>query len=106
MQPGGYMQDLGPIRDSNVTAPSNDPGRYSSTGGISRAALPEHRLDTVSALAGARQMVLRYHEEYLIVQALQFISPHFRVLTCNPRRAVISEASLCSPASSYNAWRA
>ena len=33
----------------------------------------------VSALAGARQMVLRYHQEYLIVQALQFVSPHVRV---------------------------
>ena len=33
----------------------------------------------MSALAGARQMVLRYHEEYLIVQALQFVSPHFWV---------------------------
>ena len=33
----------------------------------------------MSALAGARQMVLRYHEEYLIVQALQVVSPHFRV---------------------------
>ena len=41
--------------------------------------LLEHRLDMVSALAGARQMVLRYHQEYLIVQALQFVSPHVRV---------------------------
>ena len=60
--------------------PSNDPGRYSSTGGISRAAPSgEYRQDTVSALAGARQVVLSDHEEYLIIQTLQFLSPHFQV---------------------------
>ena len=46
--------------------------------------LPEHRQDVVSALAGARQMVLGNHEEYLVVQTLQFLSPHFRVAFPQP----------------------
>ena len=74
------MQDLGSIRDSNITATLERPWKIL----VYRRHQPccpfrEHRLDTVSALAGARQMVLRYHEEYLIVQALQFVSPHVRV---------------------------
>ena len=44
----------------------------------------EHRQDVVSALAGARQMVLGNHEEYLVVQTLQFLSPHFRVAFPQP----------------------
>ena len=38
----------------------------------------------VSALAGAHQMVLGNHEEYLVVQTLQFLSPHFRVAFPQP----------------------
>ena len=38
----------------------------------------------VSALAGARQMVLGNHEEYLVVQTLQFLSPQFRVAFPQP----------------------
>ena len=44
----------------------------------------EHRQDTVSALAGAHQVVLGDHEEYLVVQMLQFLSPHFRVAFPQP----------------------
>ena len=44
----------------------------------------EHRQDTVSALAGARQVVLGDHEEYLVIQTLQFLSPHFRVAFPQP----------------------
>ena len=80
MQPGGYTQDLGLIRDSDVAATLERPWKVL----IHRGHQPccpfrEHRQDTVSALAGARQMVLSDHEEYLVVQALQFLSPHFRV---------------------------
>ena len=85
MQPDGDTQDLGPIRDSNVTATIERPWKVL----IQRRHQPccpfrEHRQDVVSALAGARQMVLGNHEEYLVVQALQFLSPHFRVAFPQP----------------------
>ena len=38
----------------------------------------------VSALAGAHQMVLGNHEEYLVVQTLQFLSPQFQVAFPQP----------------------
>ena len=38
----------------------------------------------VSALAGARQMVLGNHEEYLVVQTLQFFGPQFQVAFSQP----------------------
>ena len=56
----------------------------------------------VSALAGARQMVLRYHQKYLIVQVLQVVSPHVRVDNLQSSEGCYFRASLCSPASSYN----
>ena len=80
VKPGGYTQDLGPILDSNVAATLERPWKVL----IHRRHQPccpfrEHRQDTVSALAGARQVVLSDHEEYLVIQTLQFLSPHFRV---------------------------
>ena len=85
VQPGSYTQDLGPIRDSNVAATIERPWKVA----IQRRHQPccpfrEHRQDTVSALAGARQVVLGDHEEYLVVQTLQFLSPHFRVAFLQP----------------------
>ena len=85
VQLGGYTQDLGPIRDSNVTATIERPSKVA----IQRRHQPccpfrEHRQDMVSALAGAHQMVLGDHEEYLVVQTLQFLSPHFRVAFPQP----------------------
>ena len=44
----------------------------------------EHWHDVVSALAGARQVVLGNHKEYLVVQTLQFLSLHFRVAFPQP----------------------
>ena len=85
MQPGGDTQDLGPIRDSNVAATIKQPWKVL----IQRRHQPccsfrEHRQDMGSALAGAHQMVLGNHEEYLVVQTLQFLSPHFRVAFLQP----------------------
>ena len=85
MQPGGDTQYLGPIRDSNVAATIERPWKVV----FQRRYQPccpfgEHWQDVVSALAGARQMVLGNHEEYLVVQTLQFLSPQFRVAFPQP----------------------
>ena len=85
MQPDGDTQDLGPIRDSNVVATIERPWKVV----FQRRHQPccpfrEHWQDVVSALAGARQMVLGNHEEYLVVQTLQFLSPQFRVAFPQP----------------------
>ena len=85
MQPDGDMQDLGPIRDSNIMATIERPWKVV----FQRRHQPccpfrEHRQDVVSALAGTRQMVLGNHEEYLVVQTLQFLSPQFRVAFPQP----------------------
>ena len=85
MQPDGDTQDLGPIHDSNVAATFERPWKVI----IQRRHQPccpfrEHRPDAVSALAGARQMVLGNHEEYLVIQPLQLLSPHFRVAFPQP----------------------
>ena len=98
MQPGGYTQDLGPIRDSNVVATLERPWKVL----IHRRHQPccpfrEHRQDTVSALAGARQVVLSDHEEYLVIQTLQFLSPHFRVANLQSTESRHLRGSLCSP---------
>ena len=38
----------------------------------------------VRALAGARQVVLSDHDEHLVIQMEQFLSPHFRVAYSQP----------------------
>ena len=73
------------IRDSNVAATIERPWKVL----IQRRHQPccpfrEYRQDTVSALAGAHQVVLGDHEEYLVIQTLQFLSPHFRVAFLQP----------------------
>ena len=85
MQPDGNTQDLGPIRDSNVAATIERPWKVV----FQRRHQPccpfwEHWQDVVSALAVARQMVLGNHEEYLVVQTLQFLSPLFWVTFPQP----------------------